>query len=477
MTKKNYTLSFFSISITVPSLPPLDHPGQPKPTAHHGRKQSHADRMQHPRPHLLRQEPREEGRHRSPRAAERRHGGQAAHLQPLGDELREDGGGARVDGPEEEADDGDGDGLADDVGHEPDEQLEGGGAGDEADDGALLAEAVGRVREEEAAERDAGPEARGDVTHAPRRRVPVRDEEGDDPAGDGDLGALVAEDEEGAEHGRLVREGGLEELGAGGGGRVRVRRGRVEGVRGWVVGFEGAVGEEAEDEVGERHGDGDGVEGRPGVVVGDQRRRDQRADRGADAVGPVEAAERGGRVGQVGREDVVRGQVRGYAPAEEEEGDDDDGEGGPADQHDVGRQHGGLGQHERLGPAQAGLQDLADGSGGDEADGVGDEDERDDRVAYVVVLFHVGDEGTRGGVVQSVAEIHETSTQESPLVDRRVRPRLNDFGGVVILRAQRAGHLQVMETPWRLGTHWCCWYGRGIIASDPAQFVQLECGW
>lgn len=42
-------------------------------------------------------------------------------------------------------DDGDGDGLADDVGDEPDEQLEGGGAEDEPHDGAFFAEFVGRA--------------------------------------------------------------------------------------------------------------------------------------------------------------------------------------------------------------------------------------------------------------------------------------------------------------------------------------------
>ena len=88
--------------------------------------------------------------------------------------------------------------------------------------------------------------------------MPVGDEEGDDPAGDGDLGALVAEDEEGAEDGGFVCEGGFEKFGArvggGGGGRgVRVGRGRVEVERGGVF-FVGAEGEEGEGEVEEGHG-------------------------------------------------------------------------------------------------------------------------------------------------------------------------------------------------------------------------------
>ncbi|KAF6229208.1 hypothetical protein HO133_007324 [Letharia lupina] len=162
-------------------------------------------RMQDPRPDLLGQNPRHQRRHRAAGTAQRRHGRQPAHLQPLRDQRREHGGRGGVHGPEQEADDGHGDGVADGVGHEPDEQLEGRGAEDQGDDGALLADAVGGVREQEAAEGDAGPEARGDVADAGGGGVPVGDEEGDDPARDADLGALVAEDEEGAQDGGFVR--------------------------------------------------------------------------------------------------------------------------------------------------------------------------------------------------------------------------------------------------------------------------------
>ena len=55
------------------------------------------------------------------------------------------------------------------------------------------------MREEEAAQRDATPEAGGHVTYVLRGvRVPVREQERDHPAGDGDFGALVGEGEEGA---------------------------------------------------------------------------------------------------------------------------------------------------------------------------------------------------------------------------------------------------------------------------------------
>lgn len=240
------------------SLPPLPHPRQTHPTPQHAREQNQTNRMQNPRANLLRQQAREEGRQGAARAPERRHGGQAAHLQAAGEELGEDGGGAGVDGAEEEADDGDGDGLADDVGHEPDEELEGRRAGDEEGDGALLAEAVRRVGEQEAAEGDARPEPGGDVADAGGRGgVPVGDEEGDDPARDGDLGALVAEDEEGAQDGGFVRQGRFEVVGARGrrGGGVRGRRGGgAEEVDGCGVLFVGAEGEVGEAEVEE--GDG-----------------------------------------------------------------------------------------------------------------------------------------------------------------------------------------------------------------------------
>lgn len=63
-------------------------------------------------------------------------------------------------------------------------------------------------------------------------------------------------------------EGRFEEFGAGrGGGGVRGRGLQEVGGRG--VGFVTAEGEEGEEEVGDGYGEGDEVEGRPGVVVGD----------------------------------------------------------------------------------------------------------------------------------------------------------------------------------------------------------------
>ena len=67
------------------------------------------------------------------------------------------------------------------------------------------------------------------------------------------------------------------------------------------------------------------------MVVGDEGGGDEGANGSADAVAAVEAAEDGGVVGQVGAEDVVRGELAGDAEAEEEEGEDDDREGWVAD--------------------------------------------------------------------------------------------------------------------------------------------------
>lgn len=79
--------------------------------------------------------------------------------------------------------------------------------------------------------------------------------------------------------------------------------------------------------------------------MGDETGGDEGANGAADAVGPVQEAERCGAVGEVGAEDVVHGEGEGHAEAEEEEGDDYDGEGRFADEHYVGGHHDGLGQN------------------------------------------------------------------------------------------------------------------------------------
>ena len=168
------------------------------------------------------------------------------------------------------------------------------------------------VREEEAAECDAGPEAGGDVADMGGGGVAVGDEEGDDPAGDGDFGALVAEDEEGAEDGGFVAEGRFEELGPGG-GRVGVRGGGVEEVDGGVVLFVVAVGEECEEEVGEGEGEGDEVESAPGSAVVDQTRGYNGGNGSSDPIAAVQTSQSCGGIGEVGAEDVIGRKVRCYA--------------------------------------------------------------------------------------------------------------------------------------------------------------------
>lgn len=163
--------------------------------------------MQDPRPRPLRHQPRQKRRRRpatTPRCANK---AQPTNLQSPSQQATKHDRRARIHGPEHQAQDGDGDGLAHDVGDEPHEQLEGDGEEGEGDDAGPFAEHVGRVREHEAAEGDAGPEAGGDVAGGAGGRVPVSEQEGDDPAGDGDFGALVGEDEDGAEEGRFVAEG------------------------------------------------------------------------------------------------------------------------------------------------------------------------------------------------------------------------------------------------------------------------------
>ena len=207
--------------------------------------------MQNPRAVGLSQHPSEKWGHGAAAATESAHRGQAAHLQAAGHEAGENGGGAGVDGTEEETDEGDRDGVADEVGHAPDEDLEGRGTDGEDGDGGLFANVVRGVGEEEAAACDAGPEARGDVAGVHRGGVSVSDEEGDHPAGDGDFGALVGEDEKGAEDGGFVAEGFEEERGFGARAALRVgevgvlggaRFGRGRGFAGGRVGVGGGGG-------------------------------------------------------------------------------------------------------------------------------------------------------------------------------------------------------------------------------------------
>ena len=68
------------------------------------------------------------------------------------------------------------------------------------------------MRESEAPEGDAGPEAGGDVAYLRGVAAAGGDEVGDYPAGVADFGALVGEDEEGSSESCTVGNGGFEEV-------------------------------------------------------------------------------------------------------------------------------------------------------------------------------------------------------------------------------------------------------------------------
>lgn len=76
-------------------------------------------------------------------------------------QLRKDDGGTRVHRAEKETDDGNSNGIANDVGNSPDETLEDGGAHRGQDDEAFLAKAVRQRGDEEATNGDAAPESSG----------------------------------------------------------------------------------------------------------------------------------------------------------------------------------------------------------------------------------------------------------------------------------------------------------------------------
>ncbi len=151
-----------------------------------------------------------------------------------------------------------------------------------------------------------------DVADSSRVAVAVVDEEGDDPAGDGDFGALVGEDEESAEEGCFVADGLLQQLDFGlfvCFGCCPARCGsfeRGEELDGHVL-FVGTESPPGENEVEGRHAEGDEVEVRPDDAVSDHAGGHEWADGTSNAVAAVEGAEGGGAVDEVGAENVVKG--------------------------------------------------------------------------------------------------------------------------------------------------------------------------
>ncbi len=172
--------------------------------------------------------------------------------------------------------------------------------------------------------RSEGIDTSSDVTNASWVSIPVIDQERNDPAGDGDFGALVREDEQGAEDGRPVPDGLFEQLHSRRLTRFSGRPTRCGAFKRQeelsravlLVGPEGPPGE---DEVHGRDAQRQEVEARPDDAVRGHGGGDQRADGAADAVAAVEGAQRGRAVDEVGAEDVVEGEIDGHAEAGEEE--------------------------------------------------------------------------------------------------------------------------------------------------------------
>ena len=66
--------------------------------------------------------------------------------------------------------------------------------------------------------------------------------------------------------------------------------------------------------------------------------------------------------------------------------------------------------------AEAGLDGVSEGGDDDEAEGVGDEDQRDDGVVDRVGDLEVGNQGTGGAVIDAVGEVHKGRACHAVLV-------------------------------------------------------------
>lgn len=164
--------------------------------------------MQHKRPHRLRQQTGGKRGSSATGTAKRGDDADSAHLLGPAHGPHKDGGRTGIHGAQQQADDGDGDGIAHDIGHEPHQQLEDGGADEDAVHKRLLANLLRRGRQDEPTQGDARPEPRGHVPDPAGVAAARLLQEGDDPAADGHLGALVGEDEERAEEDNGGGEGG-----------------------------------------------------------------------------------------------------------------------------------------------------------------------------------------------------------------------------------------------------------------------------
>lgn len=106
---------------------------------------------------------------------------------------------AREHGPQEEALEGDGHGGHVKLGHEPEHELQAHGHGDEDEEGELHADLGDHQAQDHAPHGDAQPEPDGRHAGIERVRVADAQHELDDPAAEGNFGADVAEEKEGAQ--------------------------------------------------------------------------------------------------------------------------------------------------------------------------------------------------------------------------------------------------------------------------------------
>ncbi|ODA78169.1 hypothetical protein RJ55_06774 [Drechmeria coniospora] len=373
--------SLHSQSPSLTSLVPLALRRDAPPAQKHDEKEGNHNRMQHVRADGLGQQSRDERRHRSAQAAAGADGADAAQGVAPRHAAHEDGGGAGVDGAQQQADDGHGNGVADNVGHEPDEHLKRHGADDEPVDESLLADPLRRRRQAEAAEGDARPEAGGDVADGAGVAAAGVDEEGDDPARDGNLGSLVGKDEDGAEQDDAQAEGREHAQQQ---GRV-VRPGPTFARGGILLSLKVPKGPQRQRERHHADAEREQVVAAPdGACDGDERRRDQRARRAAEAVASVQQAEHESAVLQAAAKGVAHGDVDGDAEADQGEAADDDGKGCRGDERHVGTRHERLAETQQLRPSQLGVQQVEDYGGDDEANGLADKYERHDAVADIV---------------------------------------------------------------------------------------------
>ncbi|EQL03705.1 hypothetical protein OCS_00585 [Ophiocordyceps sinensis CO18] len=192
----------------------------------------------------------------------------------------------------------------------------------------------------------------------------------------------------------------------------------------------------------------------------------------------MQEAQHQGAVLQAGAKDVAHGHVDGDAEADEEEGQGDEHKRRRRRQRDIGQRHERLAECQDPRLAQFDAQGVEHDGGDDEADGLADEDERDDGVADVVVpandarqlspssalslvsplpspllgrqdaLFHIRDQSARSAVAQGIAQVGQAHGQQPKPVHRRLPHARQGLDGFRVRprrrRRHRRAHLEVL---------------------------------